>query len=293
MGMVQEESSYIPRATTKMNPDDFHKLLKLNNEHPWLHSESEALIELWNLCDEEQQQDLIVELIRRFKLIDSSTLKESGEAVTLHVVEHWGLEASTTRIVAVSDKSEADGSQAFLQSMKNKFSAHDGWAEKCFVNSIRDGVDAAKPNYTVILVDDFIGSGSTIKRRVDWVKNELNTKNIQNVTLKVVAIAGMEAAKQVLDGLGVEYYCPFWLKRGISDYKASAKVPNPVEAMKKLEVKLANRYRGQFLPRFGYKRTEALFCVEAYNVPNNVFPVFWWPVLKDYEPRKTLFRRLR
>ena len=41
-----------------------------------------------------------------------------------------------------------------------------------------------------------------------------------------------------------------------------------------------------------YKESESLFNLESYNVPNNVFPIFWWPQLKDNNYHKTLFRRL-
>lgn len=283
----------IPRAPVKMDHDSFVELFSLNVNYPWLQSESEGMIELWNFCDEQEQRQLVSSLIRQFEVVDSNKLKMYGEQVASIISDTWNANPVRTRIVAVSDESHADGSQSFLQSLKNKFSVHDGWSEGCFINDLREAVNVAKDDWTIVLLDDFIGTGRTIKRKVGWFLDELAKDGKHNVSVKAVAIAGMEESKNCLDELEVECFCPVWLRKGISDHFDGDALDYSTKSMQSLENKLGAKFKGMYLPRFGYGRSEALFCVEAYNVPNNVFPIFWWPVTKDNSARSTIFKRLR
>lgn len=283
----------VPRALEKMDHSDFLELFHLNSDCPWLQSESEGMIELWNFCNEKTEREMISALLRMFEVVDSSKLKNYGEQVASVITDQWDAKPAKARIVAVSDKLEADGSQAFLQSLKNKFTNTEGWAEKNFINDMREAVNVAKDGWTIILLDDFIGTGKTITRKTDWYLKELVSAGKNSVNVKVVAIAGMESSRSCLDYLDVECFCPIWLRKGITDQFAGAELLKMTKAMMELEKKLANKFKGLFLQSFGYGKSEALFCVEAYNVPNNVFPIFWWPVLKDHSRRKTLFKRLR
>jgi hypothetical protein len=163
----------IPRAPELMNHSDFKDLLDLNLECPWIRSESDGLIELWNLCSKAEQRKLVGSLIRQFELVDSSKLKNYGEQIASMILNDWGAKHNKTRVVAVSDKSEADGSQAVLQSLKNKFASFDGWSEKCFINDLREAVNVAQDSWNIILIDDFIGTGKTIRRKVEWYLEEL------------------------------------------------------------------------------------------------------------------------
>jgi hypothetical protein len=121
----------------------------------------------------------------------------------------------------------------------------------------------------------------------------INKGKKNNVIVKAVAIAGMEAASNALHGLNVECYCPVWLKKGISERFDGVELQQYTDNMKELEENLLHKFNGLYLPSFGYKKSEALFCLEGHNVPNNVFPIFWWPILKDKSRRTTIFNRLR
>lgn len=282
--------SPLKRASSKIEHSTFNKLMKVTLAQEWLEEESEALIELWNLCEFNSEQELICNLLTRFKYVDSKELKKAGVQVADHIINSWGLTSKGTRIVAVSDNREADGSQMFIQSLKNKF-VENKWQEYNFINNIGDGKRLTRKNYNIILLDDFIGTGETIERRVNWFKNEISGK--ENVTIRVVCLAAMDIARQKLDELKLEYYSPIWLKRGISDHFKGSDLKSAITDMKRLESEFEPVYNGQRLPSFGFKKSEALFTIEAFNAPNNVFPIFWWPVLKRYIFRKTLLKRLR
>lgn len=215
------------------------------------------------------------------------------KAISAHVQEKWSLSAKNTVFFAVSDDCEVDGSQAFLQQLKNDFSPVDGWSEKNFRNSLVGYGDAFGNGKNYILFDDFFGTGKTIERKatkfIEYVKNS----RYKNNRVYLLAIAGMNAAKIRLDELGLDYHSEIWLNRGISDRYKSEDAASNRKIMKSLEKNLATLYKGQFMPSMGYGSSEALFSVNNYNCPNNVFPIFWWPVYKDYKARKTVFKRLR
>ncbi|MGD1046289.1 MAG: hypothetical protein ABR936_13350 [Bacteroidota bacterium] len=282
----------LKRASKKIEHDDFVKLMKLTLKQSWLEEESEALIELWNLCKFTSEQELVFNLLLRFKYLNSSEIKKHGIEIADHIMNVWNLPSKGTRIVAVSDNRDADGSQMLIQSLKNKFVTNN-WKENNFINNIGDGVKLARKNYNIILLDDFIGTGNTIERRVKWTQNKIAEKKKKNITIRVVCLAALEIAKSKLDTLGIEYYSPIWLRRGISDHFVDQELTKAVEDMKRLESELAPKYNGQNIPSFGYKKSESLFVIEAFNVPNNVFPIFWWPVLSNYKRRNTLLKRLR
>ena len=82
------------------------------------------------------------------------------------------------------------------------------------------------------------------------------------------------------------------LNKGITEQLDGEEKSEAVKNMKSLEKKLGGRLNGKFFPTFGYERSESLYAIEPYNIPNNVFPIFWWPKYKNRKYRKTIFKRL-
>ena len=103
----------------------------------------------------------------------------------------------------------------------------------------------------------------------------------------------MEAAVSVIEQLGVMLYTPLVLKKGITDFFRNKDVSRYIEQMLNIESKLNPINKGEVLPSLGYGRSESLFAIEGINVPNNVFPAFWWPLLRGEVERKTIFQRIR
>lgn len=286
----------LKRSSNQIDHTSFKKLMELTLKYNWLVDESEGLTELWNMCDSEDQQLLVESLISRFKVINSTEIKNLGNDVYKHITTNWKVRAENTLIVAISDNWEADGSQLFIQLLKNKFANEDDWSNHNFINSLPIGANKAKKGTTLILLDDFVGTGNTIIRKVNGVRKILTKRGlIDNVTIKVIAIAGMNFAISNLEKLNIEYYIPLWLDKGISDFYKGNDLSIAIDLMKELESKLIHEYRSLKLKKFtfGYERSESLFALEACNVPNNVFPIFWWSLDKEKKKRKTLFRRIR
>jgi hypothetical protein len=277
----------VTRAT-RMDELGFKKLFHLCKERDWLARKQDELLALWNLCDLEQQRDLIQTLLMEYRHINSAELTDVGEQVARHIEQAWALQPSNTKVVAISDDSSADGSQVFLQSIKNKFQ-HDNWTESHFVNSLPVATFEAMHEDNLVLVDDFIGTGLTVERKINWMLARLHQREMHGVKLYLVAIAGMDFARPRIDQLNIAYYSPNWLKKGISERFEGQDRKNAVMWMKHLEGKL-NCGKQMSL---GFMGSESLYALEAFNVPNNVFPVFWYPTLKNNLKRLTLFRRLK
>lgn len=280
----------INRATDRIDENDFTRLTRLHMEHIWLTYEPQALFQLWCLSENDKQKDIIEFLIKNFSYIDGRRLAEGSQSIASYIENNWNLNSTNTYLLATCDDRKPDGSQTLIQNLKNKFSIN--WKESNFFNSIVTGAHEIPANSTVILVDDFVGTGDTITRKVDYINRKITERELSGISVKIVSLASMNFAVEVLDKLDVEYYSVHWLKKGISELVSENKKEVATKSMEELEKKLKKKYHGKQIPNFGYKKSESLFALESNNIPNNVFPIFWWPFLKRGIPRKTIFRRV-
>ena len=81
------------------------------------------------------------------------------------------------------------------------------------------------------------------------------------------------------------------LKKGISDFYHEEDLEIKKNIMLTLESKLLKGRKSDYFP-FGYKKSESLFSIESYNIPNNVFPIFWWEKTENGY-RNTMFKRVQ
>ena len=107
-----------------------------------------------------------------------------------------------------------------------------------------------------------------------------------------IQTCALPISKETLDELSIPYYSVHWLSKGISENIEEPNKAKAIRLMEQLEEKLKEEVRNKRMPKFGYKRSESLFALESNNIPNNVFPIFWWKYLKDNTVRKTLFSRI-
>ena len=284
------DNTVINRAKQKIDVNDFRLLLKLNIDYEWLHYEPDGLFELWCLAENEEQKKLIEFLIRNFLYINDKELDSGCKAIVNYIESEWKLTAENTLISATCDNSNPDGSQMIIQKIKNKFS--ESWREWMFYNSLPVVANKIKNNYNVVLIDDFIGTGDTIDRKVQYLLKELTVRKVDNISIYIVSLAAMNFAKESMDKLKIPYYSVHWLSKGISEKINLDRRTNAIKAMEALEAKLKEKVSRRKLQNFGYKKSESLFALGSCNIPNNVFPIFWWTHLKDGTLRKTLFHRI-
>lgn len=280
----------INRAKNIFDAKDFAKLTKLNLDFEWLTYEPEALYELWCLSDNNDQKELIEHLIKNFSFINGRKLNEASKTITNQIESIWNLKPNNTFLIATCGDLKPDGSQSIIHILKDKFSIN--WKESNFYNYLPAGANEIPSNSNIILVDDFIGTGDTISKKLKYLQSVIEKRALQNITIHIISIAAMIFSRNVLNNLGVEYYSVYWLQKGINELVEDDKRKEATQSMEQLEAKLEKKYNGRSLPNFGYKRSEALFAIENNNIPNNVFPIFWWPFYEGKIKRKTLFRRI-
>lgn len=270
---------------------NFDRILTLHLNHEWLNFQRAALSELWSLTESEDEKELIEFLIGKFCYANGNILNQANIQFVKQIEDIWGLIAENTIISAICDNANPDGSQVIIQSMKNKFSVD--WREHNFSNSIAvTAYDKLKDNFTIVIVDDFVGTGQTLIRKYKWLLSRFKKQNIKGASIKTLSLASMEFAKEEIEKAGIDHYSFIWLKKGISELSTFENVARYTRAMENLEKKLNGKVFGKDLPNFGYKRSETLFAFENNNIPNNVFPIFWWPEIIDTTRRTTIFKRI-
>ena len=135
------------------------------------------------------------------------------------------------------------------------------------------------------MVDEFIGTGKTIKNRI----NDLE-KRIQQVRkdkgaqfterIVVCTLAAMDHAILELRREGIEVHAALEMPAGVSGRFRTCEAKRRCQIMQSIEGYL-DQSRMKPFPSLGYGQAEALFYARNGNPPNSNFPIFWWKHLQD------------
>ena len=122
-------------------------------------------------------------------------------------------------------------------------------------------LDKIRDNYTLCLIDDFIGTGDTVERASKYFLD----RNISKNMMTIVSLVSMSSGLDDLNNKGYITYTNISCEKGITDGGNETKI----ELMKNIEesIKVSDNYK------FGYKGSEAL--VKMIRTPNNTFPIYW------------------
>lgn len=278
---------------TKINKNAFNSIIDLITLSPWLRSKSEALMDLWNLCNTKEQQDLLNDLFKRFTFITSDRLEQISNDIVKYFSEN-DLTPKNTYIIATADQSELDGSSAGLQYLKNKFPSSQGWTTRNFYTSMQQGFECIQNKSNIILFDDFIGTGKKLTNKIQYSRKLLEEKSFKENKFIVITFAAMKfGIDNIKNETGVEVFTPTPLSKGITDFESDEIAKHKKSLMIEMESKLKSKFKRLKLRdhSLGYRESESLFQIDGYNCPNNVFPIFWWPQLDDETYRDTIFKR--
>jgi hypothetical protein len=280
----------LPRSQSKISRDMFVLMANLYTERRWL-TESGKAGALTSLLDMAEN----FELLQRFHFIDQITLQKNLLAIKNQILDAWQLSPSDTIILGSSNRDHSKSSDMILYLLKPLFANSDGWNERLFITTLGAATKLPLVDLNIVMVDDFIGSGTDISKKVNWLRNKLNAAG-KRAKIYVCVFAAMQQSKTILDGLCTSYLVTTWLSRGLSDFYEGSALGHATQLMERLESKLCCESFGrrQRLSNFhfGYKRSEALYHLENSNSPNNVFPIFWWDCQKPNIKRQPLFPRL-
>lgn len=124
-------------------------------------------------------------------------------------------------------------------------------------------------NTTIVLVDDFVGTGDTAVAAVDYI-HELVPSLTDNSKIILFCIVALRHGVERLKNIGVKTYCAIERGRAISEEMDTGNRHVAVALMQGIEKRLKKLKKNYM---FGYKGSEALVCLE--RCPNNTFPVYW------------------
>lgn len=232
--------------------------------------------DLYNECQSEDQLWIVSKLIEEFNFIDSSRFVDEVEKMGDCIQKTWMLNPKDTIITAICDSSKPDGSQSVIRTLETCLPV-------TWKNSIHNNINEAfhKPNQNIVLVDDFAGTGKKVYERIIRLMHHLKTNDYES-NVYLVVLAGMEDGLDILEkALNGKSFCSIKMSKAISEnISCSKEKARAIDAMIELEqrILLPTPYpkEERFMEyNFGFLLSEAIFFVEALNVPNNVFPIFW------------------
>lgn len=276
----------------QMNKQKFLFIISLQEKQSeMLKGKEECLNELYDICDNDEQRTLVKHLI-----IDFSEMNDDIYNLCLmdmkNAIINKGYPLEDCLVIAMAHDHMPDSSEEVLQDIKLHLCMK-GFPSRNFCNRIDHCMKREYKNiHHFFVVDDFIGSGTTVMNRKKFLEKQINDREY---TLHFVVVAGMVSAINKLNKLGIDVYCSYQMSKGISSKYQSTDVGHRLQLMADLEAKLAPKINNTLLSthHFGYKQSEALFCRRNKNIPNNVFPLFWWKKDANDINRQTLYTRIQ
>eukprot|EP01026_Neomeris_dumetosa_P023331 TRINITY_DN198978_c0_g1_i1.p1 TRINITY_DN198978_c0_g1~~TRINITY_DN198978_c0_g1_i1.p1 ORF type:complete len:142 (-),score=6.44 TRINITY_DN198978_c0_g1_i1:69-494(-) len=104
--------------------------------------------------------------------------------------------------------------------------------------------------------------------------------------IHVCLLCSMEDVGSRVSPESNSFYSSIILKKGITGYYFGIDLSNRISVMKDIEDYLEH---GDAFPSFGYGGAEALYYRKSGNIPNSVFPIFWWRHAKGKNMYRPIF----
>ena len=138
-----------------------------------------------------------------------------------------------------------------------------------------------KPNEILLLVDDYVGSGETLKATLNEVSKN---PSVNNTNLVVSSIIMQNDSIEILNSKNIKHYYSEKVIKEISQHYQSPEREAKVNLMKEIETLIPGNHFS-----FGYEESEAL--VTMIRTPDNTFPIFWQEHRKNGTKYKPPFPR--
>jgi len=269
----------------------YNYLFTLCTYQPWLVNKREEVFDLLKLASEDYRIELILKLLREFTYVDEESLTRSADSIVDCITNEWKLPPKYTQIVASAYDDTADSSQAILWMLKRPF-AEKGITDIRFVNRVGKAVGNVEARPFIVLIDEFIGTGQTLRNRIEWLQKNVSKELIERMKLSVCVVAAMENAIRNIENIIDRCHACIVLEKGIMKVTDIAERKKAYCAMYRMEKQLAERIEKIAIPHFGFGQAEALYYYQNGNPPNSNFPIFWWPEMKDGSARRTILTRM-
>lgn len=264
----------------------------ISKQRELLTGRTDALSELYRMCDSEDQLNLVTSLLNRFDYVDANRYASLIEQMADYIF-NIGYPRKEIGITAMTIDKDADSSQEILQHIKVQLGLKFG--DRVLDSNLLNKEFLLR-NYELgckhfIAVDEFAGTGSTIVQRYHKFKD----MNFKKATIEFCIMSGMEDALIHVQNAGIPIKIFNLLRKGISEYYPTEEIQHNLEQMYALESKLAEKIHKKKLAdhSLGFRQSESLYYKFLGNIPNNVFPIFWWKEYTGNKTRKTLFTRVQ
>lgn len=262
------------QKSPELSIKDFSRIRKIFERKQWPIEEYFDDDVFENFCSllaglESEQRDLVISLTEKFLWIqDSAYIKHFAGAFTSFIDSYdfaRGKKIYICPLLPEDDFGKSKSSVALLYMVKAHLVAIQRKYSEFSItyadspNAVR--LDMIKDNYTLCLIDDFIGTGETVEQATQYFFKRGITKNM----MAIVSLVSMSSGFSELNNKGYNTYTDIRCDKGITDGGNKEQI----ELMKTIEetIKVADDYK------FGYGRSEAL--VKMKRTPNNTFPIYW------------------
>ncbi len=283
----------LERSTEVLPRQTFTMLLRLTLTQPWLEGREAELLDLFELCEDNDEVNLLADLIYRFDSMSQKRFDSEMKDLVSHMISDLSLNPDRDIIIAPEKSDYSDGSQSILWRAKPHLSRHEGWTTTNLISNLEVAVDHVKDGSTVVLLEEFVGTGKTAATAHRIFVESLNSRGISARVVYMI-LSCMRAGSEYLARKGIEHFAKNLLSRGISDYYEGTQRDKALALMARIESRLCDKAEDGGLKkvRLGFKKSEALYYLDGGNTPNNVFPVFWWKWLSGSRRRQPLLDRL-
>ncbi|WP_124475704.1 phosphoribosyltransferase-like protein [Burkholderia cepacia] len=262
-----------------------NRMFSLITQLKWLSAERyrDGTVGLLKECSTVEEFEAVEHVLKDLKYCNSSDLDAAAASAAKQIQNGWGLTPENTILVGLAEPDKTCGSTAYLRAIENKL-------PRTWGNSLHVTFNAAfrhrNNKQNLVLVDDFIGTGDKLNKRIERLINNPKTASYE---IHIAAFAGMiDGIATLLPSTKNRATAEILLDKSISNNAPAGNIDRLTRNMQSLETKIFC-HPGKY--NFGYGQSEAAFFVEAANIPNNNFPILWWEKYADDTERPTLFTR--
>ncbi len=286
--MVQQTDKMDEKNIKKMNPTTFARLYSIFNAKRWHDKEMHEVV-FSNFCEllgnlNEKQQNLILELAERYTWLTFAEYQGKLVHIFNNIIpneEIINLEKIILfPVMKPSDEEKTKSGHGVLIILRGVRPFFTKYSHLVF-HEIETFDKLELPfhlndNERIFLLDDFLGTGETIKSTIEQI---LLNPNITLDKIRVITVASHIQAVNYMDSIGVKYYTEIVTRKEISDHYTSPELEEKTTIMKEIERLLPSKKYS-----FGYGQSEGL--ITLYRTPNNTFPIFW----HDYEKNEVKYK---
>lgn len=266
-------------------------IVELCDTYPWIISKVDKVHDLFQECQTAEQIVLTKELLARFVYVDENLRNQFYLRMAEYIVANYD---DNTVLSGMSIGHEPDSGSIIIKHLEPLL-YYKGLRNIRDVGRVSDLVGKKKKyrdKTKIIVVDEFCGTGKTIAGRVEYIKEH----RPQVTEIHFCLMAGMKFA---LDSLheqfaDTHFFFAEELKRGIMENYSGDSLISNIQTMLHMEGLLSQKVNEKALDDYsmGYGNAQALIAFSQFgNIPNSVFPWFWWPLNKYDKERNRLFIR--